>query len=160
MGSSPGLGGLQLDSGRRDVEVADICASGASVAASFVSECVFWNTVDFCFKVCPSNGGFQALTKLSSASHNFSNTNDSLLNCFYNTRHVFRETICNCRANCAFALLSQMFPRMKQSVVADKCSRCHAKSAQMVYEDGRVNENLGKFQWQLLTKQWHNCRDP
>ena len=76
------------------------------------------------------------------------------MNCFYNTRHVFRETICNCRANCAFALLSQMFPRMKQSVVADKCSRCHAKSAQMMCmkteESTKILESSNGSSWKIL----------
>lgn len=48
---------LQLDSGRRDVELADVCASVASLAVGFMSECIVWNPVDFMFSVCPSMSG-------------------------------------------------------------------------------------------------------
>jgi len=38
---NPGPGRLPLDSGRGDIEVAGVFASAASVAVSFVSECIF-----------------------------------------------------------------------------------------------------------------------
>jgi len=43
---NPGPGRLPLDSGRGDVEFAGVFMSVASLAVSFVSECIFWNPVE------------------------------------------------------------------------------------------------------------------
>jgi len=54
----PGPGHVLLDSGRRDVEFANVFASVASLALSFVTGYIFWNPVEVkSFKGCPSNGG-------------------------------------------------------------------------------------------------------
>ncbi len=52
---SPGPERLPLDSGRGNVEFACVFESVASLAVSFMSECIFWNPVDNKKEVCPSN---------------------------------------------------------------------------------------------------------
>jgi len=48
-----------MDSGRGDVELADVFASVTTLAIRSMSKCSFWNTVKkkTNFKVCPSKGG-------------------------------------------------------------------------------------------------------
>jgi len=56
---NPGRGHLPLDSGGGDVEFAVVFVSVASLAFSFVSEFIFWNSVGTNeINVCPSNGRF------------------------------------------------------------------------------------------------------
>ena len=43
---NPGQERLQFDSGRRDVELASVFTSVASLAVSFESECIFWSPVE------------------------------------------------------------------------------------------------------------------
>jgi len=55
---NPGPGRRPLDSGRRDIEIAGVFASVATMAVSFVCECIFWKPRRAkSFKGCPSNGG-------------------------------------------------------------------------------------------------------
>jgi len=76
LGPNPGPGRRPSDSGRGDVEFAGVFAPVASLAVSFVAECIFWEPAEylFCFKYARAMAGGVGMSLFAPGSPNIKKT--------------------------------------------------------------------------------------